>query len=192
MPGMEFSFNFKTSATVNLIWPAIFRLYLDDTAVPCEATDFDFVFSANPMAMTRIPLAALQKLANVIAAILIAPFSASAITPPAGGVIAAWPWPFPNVQQEVVPPPAGGNLGDLQLDILSHKRILYLFLELNSILLELVDGSGGQPLLSGPLGITSTVNLATITDTPPGSSTSQGVILRAFVAQFFPKLDFIP
>jgi hypothetical protein len=195
---IEFSFNFKTSATVNLSWPAIFQLFLDDAATPSQATDFDLFFSGAPKEMTTIPFASLQTLANSLAAQIIDELSASAITAPAASDRAVWPRPMPNVQQDIVQPPQGiqgANPGDaFQLDILGQRRILYMFTELNTPLLELIDTSGGQPDIAPYLSLplTKTVNLASLTDTPPGSSTSQGVILREVWGTIFNKEYFIP
>jgi hypothetical protein len=180
-PRIEFSFNFKTGATVNLAWPAVFRLGLDRAGIPSEVQAFDLVVFGNPLLMTRIPLVGLQALASKLADQLVAPFPAPAIT--AAGNVAHWPRPMPGVQEEMLPPVT--VLENLQLDILSQRRILYCFPELTSSLLELLDGSGGQPLLGGVLGTTAPVNLATIT-------AAQGVTLRTLVDQFFAAQDFIP
>jgi hypothetical protein len=183
-PAIEFSFNFKTTATIGPAWPAIFKLYLDDTATPSEALDFELVVAGEPTVMVGLAASALTPLADKLAAELIAPLSAAAITAPAGPP-ALWARNMPNVQQTLLSPAIPG-VGEPQLDMLAHRRILYCFPELldASIILELIDASGG-PLLSSSLGISTPVNLVTITK-------AQGETLRTQLALFLPAVDYIP
>ncbi|MEQ1503839.1 MAG: hypothetical protein ABMB14_16480, partial [Myxococcota bacterium] len=172
-PAWELSFNLVVDATVVLGWPFAFDLLLDDRRVrPIDARTFELVDPARPMVMSGLPAGALE----VLAAPMIRWFLGGRVGRPGAPTNPpGWGRPLPAIQQLVAPeatlPPP--NLEQsVYLEILAHRRTMYLLPAIRNVLFELVDGSPGA-FLNSVLTTPPTappVTLATLTG-------AQGLVL---------------
>lgn len=159
----ELSFNCKTTATVTLTWPMVVDVLVDDnSSTASEMRVWEFADINNLNIAASVPSNAWVPLASLIATMILAGESASGVLPFASPP--AWPRPIPGGLAEEFAPdhPSLRPIPEVfYMEILGHRRTLYMPTGLSSSLLELVDGSGA-PTLNSLLGTTG-VTISTMT-----------------------------
>jgi hypothetical protein len=178
----ELSCNFKASATVELSWPWVFGLRIDQ--VPAKASDYEprtweFVDPNVPAIMGTLAPQDIAQLVELIADLMISPMSAAMIGSPAS--VRPWTRPLPAMQQEVFPaiqPGTGIRAQQVYLELLARRKGLYVLTAIDTALLELFDGSGA-PTLNLLLGLAGAP--PPLPTTPAAMRCAQGVALRNFL-----------
>lgn len=181
----ELSCNFRTTATIDLAWPWVFSLRMDQaraSSAPLEPRSWEFVDPNVPAIMATVAPSDLAKLVDLIAAAMLAPHTGQGAGPAVNP--GNWARPLPAMQQLIFPaftPPAGVALGVQQayIELLSRRKALYALTAIETALLELVDGSG-SPRMNGWLtafGAPGPLPTTLGTMTCP-----QGVTLRGLLA----------
>jgi hypothetical protein len=179
----ELAFNVKTTGTITFGWPLVFDVVVDanrQSFGPCDRRSWEFVDLNIPDIMGRIRPADLSALVDFLSGLFLANVAVSgAAAPPAPP---AWNRRLIAMQQEILPSvPANAFLAPqmFYLEILHLRKVLYVLPALDTMLLQLVDGSGA-PLLNFLLGVLGVL--------PTGSTVSvrtmnrvQGAALRDFV-----------
>jgi len=158
----EISFNLKTPATLTLGWPVVSLLQFDLRPFePSELRCWEITDTARPLPLPWPGIAAWRAFAEVVANALLTPGAAPPLAPLATPAT-AWPRPLPAVQEDLGNLPALGPLVNrMWLELLGGRRALYALPVLQSVLLQLVDGSGA-PLLASLAGVAPPLTLGTM------------------------------
>ena len=149
----EFSFNLRTTATLQLDWPWMFSLAIDNTERQLEPTDvrtWEFLDPNVPKIMAHHRAEDFLPMVTCLAQHFLTRLSASNIGVHPSAV--DWNRPLPAMQQEIVQGFVPGPDSNLEpqtvyMEILGRHKALYLLTAVRSSLIELVDGSGA-PLLN--------------------------------------------
>lgn len=159
---VEMAFNFKTTATLTLQWPAVAELLFDRLKFePSDLRSWDWVdVSASNTPQPK--MTELVALAEDAAMQLLAGVDASACQPVPPTAARPWAAILPG-RPETLPalaavPPA---VGSTYLELRATRRALHALPALRSSLLELVDGSGA-PTLQLFVGVTRPLTLGTL------------------------------
>jgi hypothetical protein len=175
----EFSFNLKTTGTIQLDWPWTFHLAVDDSPLAVQPSDirtWEFVDPNVLDIMNKISPATWIPMATQLAAELLRGISASGIVAPPQPP--PWSRTVPAMTQEILPTiytMLSPKSQSIYMEILGRRKALTLLTAVRSDLLELVDGSGA-PTLNSLAGLPATggINLLTM-------NRAQGVTLRGWL-----------
>jgi hypothetical protein len=168
----EFSFNFKVMASVVMGFPFAFRVEADRRARTVEFCDnrtWEFVDPNVDDVMSRFPRASLDAFVNQLGEFYLRRVSQDMLAGPPN----PRPWARRKIsmQQELfesVPANAFMSEQQVYLDMLHRRKVLTVLPAVDTMLLELVDGSGAPTLNGllrtlGTLPAGATVNLRTMT-----------------------------
>lgn len=152
----EFSFNFRTTATLDLRWPFALELRTDAGPASVRLTEVRSMEMADG-ALISMPLdpgyEAWEKVARELAILMAQRHDASSVQ--ASQPTTTWQRPNPFVVQTVA--------SDMvTLELLAGRKTLTILPMLRTPLLELVDGSG-SPFLASTLGVNAPLNIGTLT-----------------------------
>lgn len=161
----ELSFNLKTTGTVQLAWPWVFSLAVDDsrrTVSPSDLRTWEFVDPNVADIMGTLRPGDFEALVERLAAEFLRGISAAGIVAPPQPP--AWNRRLVGMTQELLPSvaPSGLSPQSIYMEILGHRKTLYLLSAVRTALLELVDGSGAPTLnllLGQPVGAVSLANM---------------------------------
>ena len=178
----ELSCNFKTSATIELAWPWVFSLRVDQirpSGSPLEPRSWEFIDPNVPAIMGTLAPVDVAKMVDLTAAMLVAPMSSVGISAPPSP--RPWTRPLPSMQQEVFPTvqPALLVAQQFYLEMFARRKALYALPVIDTTMLQLVDGSGAPllntlllPLAGAPGPLPTTVQAMT---------RAQGTALGTFI-----------
>lgn len=163
----ELSCNLKTTSTLTLEYPQLVRLRFDIGPAAIETQDarvWEWVDLNVATAMNTFNPAAWTPFVAAIGSLMLAANDASQVAP--APLPPAWNRPLPGGgTQEIIP---SINLGaplvpqSFYMEILGHRRTMYMLTALRTALLEFVDGSGA-PLLNAFFGLApGTISLGTM------------------------------
>ncbi|OGN89280.1 MAG: hypothetical protein A2Y88_10280 [Chloroflexi bacterium RBG_13_48_10] len=141
----ELCFNVKAPGTIQLSWPWVFNVRVEtasSTVLPSDERSWEWIDPSIPDAMGKVLPSDLEKVVYLLAQPLLLPLTAAAILPPNNP--ANWSRPLPATQELVFPSLQGGLIGEqrLYLELMERRKALYILPALDSILLQLIDGSG--------------------------------------------------
>jgi len=148
----EVSCNFSAAATVELAWPWVFSLRIDPTrpaAIGTEPRIWEFVDPNNVSVMSTTPVGVLAKMVNLARDLMIAPLSSAGVTRTAAPLAPAWTRPLSAIQQDIIaspPVPLGFKPQLLYLELMARRKALHVLPALDTLLFELIDGSGAPDL----------------------------------------------
>ena len=179
----ELSFNVKTTGTITFGWPLVFDVVVDNkrqSFAPCDQRSWEFVDPNIPNIMGQIRPADIAGIVDLLSGLFLANVAVSgAAAPPAPR---AWNRRLIAMQQEILPSvPANAFLAPqmFYLEILHRRKVLYVLPAVDTMLLQLVDGSGA-PLLNTLLGLLGVLPAGT-TVSMRTMNRAQGIALRDFV-----------
>jgi len=158
----EFTFNFKTTATLTLEWPAVSRVLFDRQAfVASDRLSWELVDPRRALPLPFVGMQAFEPLTAALATQLLAGSDAFAAQPPSPPP-PAWMNPMPALAETLAGGPAlPAFVGQLWLQLLGERRALHALPVLKSDLLQLVDGSGA-PLLGSLVSAGRPLTLGTL------------------------------
>ena len=188
----ELSCNFKLPGTVQLAWPWVFSILLDDsrrTPADFEPRTWEFVDLNSPMVMSQIQAVSVAKIVDLAASLIAAAQSASSLQRPPN--VHNWQRNLPATQQDVlkpIVPPAPLVPQQVYLEILTYQKALCAIGAVDTALLSLFDGSGAAAL-NLILGLAAAPG--PLPTTASGMTAAQGIALRRFLLPFL-GLSFGP
>lgn len=145
----EFCFNVKAPGTIQLSWPWVFNVRVgtaQSIVLPSDQRSWEWIDPSIPDVMGKISLSDLEKMVDLLTQSLLLPLTAAAILPPNNP--SNWGRPLPAMQELVFPSIKVGQLGEqrLYLELMERRKTLYVLPALDTILLQLIDGSGAPKI----------------------------------------------
>ncbi|MCA3218643.1 MAG: hypothetical protein ING59_08820 [Burkholderiales bacterium] len=181
----ELAFNFSTHGRLDLGWPFVFAVVLEQTPSPLtlEPATWEFVDRINPRVMSGVRPSDLENVAALAARMLVGPHSRSILPPVAS--VPTWNPPLLSAQQALVPIPSLPPLRDnaIYVEVLAHRKAAYLLPAVYTQILQLVDGSGA-PDLPWWLGIAGAPQ--PFATSALGMTAAQGAALRGLLGRALP------